>query len=124
MKSVIISVILLLTVTVGVTVNAVHTCKTVEDLQSKAEELNVSGEATEKEKEMFSSLRSEWERKKNILTYLYDYREIENIELAVTRMENAIFSKNTDDFCIYKGEFLYSLSRLEEISAFSFKNIL
>ena len=124
MKSVIISVILLLVVLTGVTLNAFHTCKTVESLTSKVEMLDIHGEITEEDRQLINSLRSEWNRKKDIFTYLYDYREIENIELSLVRMENTISSDSLDEFHVYKGEFLYSLSRLEEISILSFKNIL
>ena len=124
MKSVIISVCLLLAVSIGVTLNAVHTCSTVSDLRTKAEHLNIYESVSKEEREIFESLRLEWNKKRDILTYLYDYREIENIELAVVRMESAIYSNELDEFPIYKSEFLYSLSRLEEISIFSFKNIL
>ena len=124
MKSVIISVCLILTVSAGVTVNAFHTCSTVADLRAEAELLNISESVSKEEQELFRALRSKWNEKRDILTYLYDYREIENIELAVVRMESAIYSNNPCEFPVYKGEFLYSLSRLEEISIFSFKNIL
>ncbi len=124
MKSVIISICLLLAVSTGVTLNAFHTCSTVSDLRFKAEQLNISESISKEEKEIFKSLRSKWNEKRNILTYLYDYREIESIELAVVRMESAINSNSPCEFSVYKGEFMYSLSRLEEISIFSFKNIL
>ncbi len=124
MKSVIISIFLLLAVSVGVTANAFHTCSTVDSLRAKAEELNISQMADEEKTELFKSLRYEWNKKRSILTYLYDYREIETIELSIVRMESAIYSNDIDEFAVYKSEFLYSLSRLEEISSFSFKNIL
>ena len=123
MKSVIISVILLLTVSTGVTVNAIYTCNSVDILIQKAEKMNFE-DITKEDTESFNSLKSEWEKKKNILAYLHDYRKIENIELSMVRMESAISSNSTAEFNIYKSEFLYSLSRLEEISFFSFKNIL
>ena len=79
MKSVIISVILLLTVSTGVTVNAIYTCNSVDILTQKAEKMNFD-DITKEDTESFNSLKSEWEKKKNILAYLHDYRKIENIQ--------------------------------------------
>ncbi len=124
MKSVIISALLLITVTVGVTVNSVYTCKAVDILTLYAEKLNTDANTSDAQKNTFETLNNEWERKKNVLVYLYDYREIENIETSIVRIKSAIYSGDMAEFDIYKGELLYSLSRLKELSTFSFKNIL
>lgn len=124
MKSVIISALLLITVTVGVTVNSVYTCKAVDILTLYAEKLNTDANTSDAQKNAFETLNNEWERKKNVLVYLYDYREIENIETSIVRIKSAIYSGDMAEFAIYKGELLYSLSRLKELSTFSFKNIL
>lgn len=124
MKSVIISALLLITVTVGVTVNSVYTREAVDILTLYAEKLNADANTSDAQKNTFETLNNEWERKKNVLVYLYDYREIENIETSIVRIKSAIYSGDMAEFAIYKGELLYSLSRLKELSTFSFKNIL
>lgn len=124
MKSVIISAILLIAVTAGVTLNSLYTQKTVDTLTEYAEKLSTDTEIQETQKSIFEHMNTEWEEKKNVLIYLYDYSEIENIETAFVRIKSAINSENMAEIAIYKGELLYFLSRLKELSTLSFKNIL
>lgn len=119
MKSVIISAILLFWVIIGVTANVIYTQNVAESLIAKAESVENGNE-----EKMFASIENEWEREKNILFCLYDHREIEDIEISVIGMKNALYSDNLSEFHIYKGEFLHSITRLKEISAFSIKNTL
>ncbi len=124
MRSVIISALLLIIVTAGVTLNSVYTHKTIDTLTLCAEKLSASAGTSDTQKNAFEHLNNEWKRKKNVFVYLYDYREIENIETSIVRMKSAIYSESMAEFAIYQGELLYSLLRLKELSFFSFNNIL
>ncbi len=124
MKTFIISVILLLAVIAGVTVNAAYTAKVTDVFIQEAASLNKENIMTEDGRKIFNSIKELWDKEYRILSCLYDYREIEKVQTSLLRMENCLIIENFEEFLISKGDFLYSVERLKKISKLSFENIM
>lgn len=124
MRTFIISVILLFAVIAAVAANAVYTAETVDELIDKTSLLNKENIKTDYGRNIFKSVKELWNKKSKTLTCLYDYREIENVEISLLRMENCLLTESYEDFFISKGEFLYSVEKLKKISKASFENIM
>ena len=124
MKTFVISIILLLAVIAGVTGNAVYTANVADVIIEKTVLLNENNIMTEEGIEIFNSIEELWNKEYGILTCLYDYQEIEKVQLALLRMQNCLITESYDEFLISKGEFLYSVERIKKISKASFENIM
>lgn len=124
MKTFVISIILLLAVIAGVTGNAVYTANVADVIIEKTGLLNENNIMTEEGIEIFNSIEELWKKEYGILTCLYDYQEIEKVQLALLRMQNCLITESYDEFLISKGEFLYSVERIKKISKASFENIM
>lgn len=124
MKTFVISIILLLAVIAGVTGNAVYTANVADVIIEKTGLLNENNIMTEEGIEIFNSIEELWNKEYGILTCLYDYQEIEKVQLALLRMQNCLITESYDEFLISKGEFLYSVERIKKISKASFENIM
>lgn len=124
MKTFVISIILLLAVIAGVTGNAVYTANVADVIIEKTGLLNENNIMTEEGIEIFNSIEELWNKEYGILTCLYDYQEIEKVQLALLRMQSCLNTESYDEFLISKGEFLYSVERIKKISKASFENIM
>ncbi len=120
MKSVIISAVLLLTVCIGITVSSVYTIKVTDDLVNLTK--NISPENFRQED--IENIKYAWEKSHEIFVCLYDYREIENIEISLIRLENSLLGKDATQILMNKEEFIHSVERLGEICSVTFMNII
>lgn len=120
MRSVIISVVLLLAVCIGITVAYTYTRNTVDELIEITSVISFE-EATDEDIE---NIKNVWDEKQNILVCLYDYRDIENVEASLLRLQASFSGGDRSEFLMNKAEFIHCVNRLKESSSLSLKNII
>lgn len=123
MKSVIISILLLLFVTLIITLAGVYTNNITEKIRNISEEISVSSPHDDNE-ERINQIKDIWENSSGILMCLYDFREIDAIECSIIELECVIKSGKYEDVSICKGSLLHCIENLKEISRISLKRIL
>lgn len=115
---------LLLGVIAGVTANAIYTANVADVLIQEASLINKENIMTEEGRKIFNSVNELWNKEYRKLTCLYDYQEIEKVQLSLLRMQNCLITESYEEFLISRGEFLYSVERVKKIAKLSFENIM
>ncbi len=124
MKSVIISVVLLLATTAGVIVNIFYIDTTVSEIIEKAESMPIDSESFASQKDKAEEIYGLWGKQKNAVTYLVDYREVEEVDVACQKLYNSVRGEDFSAYLIARDEFIHALTRLRDISLITAENIL
>lgn len=123
-KSVIISVILLLLVCTGVGVNLIYMKNTAGEL------IDDTAKLPDNEVEFLSSLSrvesigEKWHNHRGVIVYFMDLREIDEADRAFTQLYNNVKSEDFESYLVSRDEFIHALTRLLEINEISLENIL
>lgn len=123
MRSVIISILLLLLVTLIITIAGVYTNSITEKIVNISEEISVTS-AREENEAKIKEIKDIWNKADSILMCLYDFREIDAIECSIIELEGVIKSEKYEDITVCKGRLLHSVENLDEISRISLERIL
>lgn len=124
MKALIISVILLLSVISGVVANTVYTSSVTQELTSLTLQLIDDGNDIDGKKKIYSLIKERWNCASGIFIFLYDYREIESVEILLLELESSLRLENDEELLISSRKFIHYVERLEKISKISFANIV
>ncbi len=124
MRSVVISVILLLATTAGVMWNLSYMDKSMSTLIEETEKLPTEEEGFATCQKQVEKLLKHWEKKRAAVTYLMDYREVDEADMACKRLYNSVRGEDFSAYLVNRDEFIHALNRLRDISMITAENIL
>ena len=123
MRSFVISVILLVAVTSFVIADIAIMKNFCTELIVLADSLPKEEENYKDGKKTLDTISEKWERRKTLIAYLMDYREVDRVNIALSDMKNAFYSGDFQQYTVYSDEFRHAVQRLLQISSVTLENI-
>ncbi len=124
MRSVIISSALLLATVIGVVCNLRYTDKSMTEMIELTESLPTSEEGFSECYDEVKVIAARWEKKRSAVTYLMDYREVDEADMACKKLYNSVRGEDFSAYLTSRDEFIHALNRLRDISMITAENIL
>ncbi len=124
MRSVIISAVLLAVTTVGMTANIFYMDTALNEMIESVEALPTENVNLGTLKDSADEIVRSWEKKKSAVTFLVDYRQVDEADMACKRLYNSICGDDICAYLVYRDEFIHALNRLLDISLITAENIL
>lgn len=123
MRSFIISLVLLITVTAFVIADIVYMQDFCSGLLKLADSLPKEEETYRSGEKTLEKIEKTWKSKEELIAYLMDYREVDRVNVALSDMKNAFYSGDFQQYTVYSDEFRHAVERLRDISGVSFENV-
>lgn len=128
MRTFLVALLIFLSITAFVVVNAVYIGGTAKELLALAEKLPADAESFERSgeeaKETMDALYALWDSRFRRLTRTTGYDSLDRADEAILEMRVHFENGNGEDFSVAEQTFLDAVRRLRELESFSLNGIL
>ena len=123
MRSFIISVIVLITVTLCVFMNIRFMRVFCTDLLTLSASVPADAENYKAGEETLRLIAQKWKEKEKLISFFTDYREVDRVNVALSDALNAFDSDDHQQYTVYFAQFRHAVKRLLDINRITAENI-